>query len=217
MKPLETQTKQRLKVVLQSLIYLVLVFFLLREVDETTTIEECTGFDAPGRTLERNDYDFLIRHSTFEEPSNRRVVEVILDRKNEPDEIFTNLCAQREFTARVIDRLNELRVSVIALDKFYLVKSCPADDTGTRKLQESVHRSSATIARGIDTQLVQETEVGGQKVCLARKTDPNVSLEAANETSGLLRLDPNTKLVPLAWPVRGTDERRTKQSRVCLR
>src|SRR5712692_4242077 len=110
-------TNHRLKVALQSLIYLALVFFLLREVDETTAIEECTGFDAPPRALVRSDYDFLIRYSTFQEPSNRRVVVVVLDPKIEPEEVISNFCTQREFTARVIDRLNELRASVIALDK----------------------------------------------------------------------------------------------------
>jgi CHASE2 domain-containing protein len=199
-------TKHFLKVVLQSLIYLVLVFFLLREVEEKTAIEECTGFDAPPKALERSDYDFLIRHSTFEEPSNRKVVEVVLNPKIEPEEVVSNYCTQREFTARLIDRLNELQASIIALDKIYMRMRCPLDDVGTSKLQDAIRRSRATIVRGVDTEVVPQARINDQKVCLRLRTDPDLSLNVANERSGLLRMDANTKLAPLEWPVHVTDE-----------
>jgi len=112
-----------LKVFLQSIIYITLVFLLLHEINETTAIEECTGFDAPANMLKRSDYDFLIRHSTSEERSNRRVVKVVLSSTIEPDDVISNLCTQREFTARVIDRLNQLGAAVMALEiKFTCVR-----------------------------------------------------------------------------------------------
>ena len=199
-------TMHRLKVALQSLIYLALVFFLLREEEERTKIEECTGFDAPPRALVRRYHDFLIDHSSFEERSRRRVVLVVLDPKVEAKEVISNFCTQREFTARLIDRLNELGASVIALDKAYDPNRCAADDPGTNQLQEAIHRSHAIVTRGIDTRLTSEPSLGNRKHCLLLRNDFNLHLDLPEDRNGLSRLDANTNLAPLAWPVRVVDE-----------
>jgi len=176
-------------------------------MNETKATEECSGFDAPSKTLERNDYDFLIRHSTWEEPSNRKVVLVVLDSNIEPDDVITDFCVQREFTARLIDRLNRLPVSVIALDKIYMRWRCADGDTGTKNLQDAVQRSRARIIRGLDAEIVPETQLNDQKVCLSLRGASNLPLDVQEGNSGLLRMDPNTKLAPLAWPVHRIDEK----------
>ena len=201
-------TKRRLKLALQSLIYFVLVVLLLSEIDESA-IEECTGFDAPPRAVARGDYDLLIRSSTYREPSAQRVVEVVIDTDSGPADVVSNLCVQREFTARVIERLNELRTSVIALDKFYGRKTCGDDDPGTRQLQEAIHRSHATIILGLDSIITPETKVNGRKVCLKLNRQSTLSFDLPNDQLGLVRMDANTKLVPLVWPVE-TDEDKPK-------
>ena len=199
------RTRHGLKVVLQSLIYLVLVFFLLHEVEDKTAIEECTGFDAPSRALERSDYDFFIRHSTFQEPSNRRVVEIVLDPKIEPEDVISDYCTQRQFTARVIDRLNELQVSIITLDKIYMRKRCPDNDIGTDALHNSIKHSRATIILGADTEITPQTRVNNQDVCLRLRQGQFLSFDVADDKAGLLRMDANTRLAPLEWPVRVTE------------
>jgi hypothetical protein len=196
----------QLKLLLQSLAYLTLVFFLLYEVDEKTKIEECTGFDAPAIALARSDYDFLIKYGTFDEPSNRRVVVVALDPEFEPEKVISNFCTQREFTARVIDRLNELKVSVIALDKIYMRDRCDENDIGTQNLQNAIKTSRAIITVGIDTRIEPKTHLNNRDLCLLLHGDSGLPLDVPDDRRGLLRLDPNTRLAPLAWPVHIVNE-----------
>jgi CHASE2 domain len=202
-------SEHRLKIAMQSLIYLLVVFALLWETDGTTP-RECTGFDAPPEALERSDYDFLIRHSGNVPATSRHVVIVVLDPAVEPEEVISDLCIQREFTSLLLDRLNQLGVSVIALDKTYRAKRCPEQDPGTKLLWASIQRSQATIIRGIEAEIVPETIVDGRKVCLRLRKGDNLSLPVPPERTGIVRLDPNTRLIPLNWPVRTVDDQ-TKQ------
>jgi hypothetical protein len=199
-------TAHWLKIFLQSIIYLTLVVLLLREVNEATAIEECTGFDAPARALKRSDYDLLIRYGTPEERSNRRVVKVVLSPATEPDNVISNLCLQREFTARVINRLNQLGAAVIALDKIYKTDRCADEDPGTKDLRDAVAGSRAKITRGLFTEIVPETRIMDQKFCLVLQGNSNLPLGVAPERTGLLRMDANTSLVPLAWLVHLIDK-----------
>src|SRR5215467_16029892 len=100
---------------LRIAVYLVLCLLLVHETTRSAMVEECSGVEASASALSHEDYS-IVSKFTFHKPSNRKVVLVTLSEGKEPDEIFAEPCTQRLFMARLISRLNQVNVAVIALD-----------------------------------------------------------------------------------------------------
>lgn len=184
-------------------VYVTLSLLLLYEANHCSLIEECSGAEAPGGALSHSDYGTIVKYGSARKPQSHRVVLVTLSAGVEPDEVLAKLCSQRLFIAGLIRRLNDLNVSVIALDKSYAPTSCNKEGEETQNTQafiKAITASRAVITRGLPTAMLDDKQtVGEREVCL-RET-PTLALPIPPGNSGLLRLDADTRRIPVQWPV----------------
>ena len=171
-------------------------------------VEECSGVEASASALSHEDYS-IVSKFTFHKPSNRKVVLVTLSEGKEPDEIFAEPCTQRLFMARLISRLNQVNVAVIALDKFYGRSACDVRGDETKELVGAIANSRAPITRGLPTTLVPSRTTEERKVCLRQV--PTLQLPIPPSRDGVLRLDADTRRIPIAWPVLQEDQKTVKE------
>ncbi|HJX83845.1 MAG TPA: CHASE2 domain-containing protein [Candidatus Angelobacter sp.] len=179
------------------------------EASNNSLIEECSGMDAPLRALSSSDYETMVRYSSFKEARNHKVVLVTLTNGVEPDEVLANICLQRRFAAKLIDRLNDLRAAVIAFDKQYSTGACDVRGEETVALAKAMKESRAFVTRGLPTAITPEKTLDGKKTCL--KEPETLDLPIPPERSGLLRLDADTRRSPLSWPVLQQDGAHVKR------
>jgi CHASE2 domain-containing sensor protein len=189
-------------------VYLLLCLMLVHETTRSALVEECSGVEASGSALSREDYSILTKF-TYRKPSNRKVVLVTLTEGKEPDEIFAEPCTQRLFMARLISRLNEVNAAVIALDKFYGRSACDVGGNETKALIAAVANSRAPITRGLPTTLFRAQDRDGRRVCLRHV--PTLQLPVPAGQDGVLRLDADTRRIPLAWPVLQQDGKAVRE------
>lgn len=199
------------KLILRWAIYVVLSLLLLYEATHCSLIEECSGVEAPAGALSHSDYTTIVKYGSPRKAKSHRVVLVTISSGTEPDDVVAKVCLQRLFTARLIKRLNDLNASVIAFDKFYGAHSCPLDGVETQALFAAIKTSRAVVTRGLPTstldnkQKVSSMKVGEtqkmeeREVCLRETETLELPMPASH--SGLLRLDADTRRIPLQWPV----------------
>lgn len=189
-----------LKLALRWLIYISLSLLLLHEATGSDQTEECSGVDSSVAAMSRNDYRLLVRYAIPEKPGARKVVLVTIG-SQEPAEVTRDPCQQRLFVARLIQRLKELNVSVVALDRLYDVNACTKDGPETKALLEAVKGPAPVVTLGAGTALVSKAERGADGDCL--KAVSNFDLGLPKERLGLIRLDSDTRRIPLQWPLKG--------------
>jgi len=209
------------KLILRWVIYVILSLLLMYEATHCSQIEECSGVEAPGGALSHTDYTTIVEFGTSRKPQSHRVILVTLAAGTEPDEVLSNVCAQRLFTARLIKRLNDLNVSVIAFDKFYNPKSCTreGEERATQAFVAAVRASRAVIVRGLPSVMLDHKQTANitgdstqnpkeREVCLRETATLDLPIPASN--SGLLRLDADTRRIPLRWPAFQEDGKTVK-------
>ena len=170
---------------------------------------ECSGRESPADQLSPADYNLVTSWSSFQDPNDQMIRIITFDRGKEPNEIISNPCEQRKFLAMLVRKLDNSGASVIALDKRFEA-TCSTQPEGTLKLKEAVAQSKSRIVIGMGTVIVPASNrvmVGERQACLA--VTPQIKFDSAHY--GLIRLNSDTRRVPLSWPTFVDD---TSSSRV---
>lgn len=207
-KLVDLSKKQWFRFGLRSVVYVILSLLLLHEATSSSLVEECSGAEEPAGALSRTDYTTIVKRASFHAPLSHKVVLVTLTNGVEPDDVLGKICSQRFFTARLIRRLNELGAAVIALDKQYGVGSCEVNGEETKALANAMGESRAIVTRGLPSEIIPEQHLDGRKMCLKQLPTLDLPIPAAN--AGLLRLDTDTRRIPLSWPVLQEDGKHVK-------
>jgi CHASE2 domain-containing sensor protein len=145
-------------------------------------------------------------------PRNRFVRIATLGDQREPGELFANICKQRIFMSRLIQKLQSAGPSVIVIDKYFSPDSCPdPSDPGNRMLRDVISTSQIPIVLGIHTldrehlklrPPISKLEEDHLKVAglvvspLLRFTNP-----LGLVSYGLIRLNHDNRKIPLEWQV----------------
>lgn len=186
--------KRWAKIGIRWAVYLVLSLLLLHEATETGKIEECGGTEASVAAMSREDYRKIVKYA-IPDPGQAQKVRIVTLGASEPVE--SDSCQQRLFMARLIRRLKQLNVAVIALDRFYEPIPCPQKDTD--ELLTAVSGSSAVVTLASRTDLIPKKHRKDAHVCL--NDAPGFNLQLPQSNLGIARLDADTRRIPLVWPV----------------
>jgi len=143
-------------------------------------------------------------------PRNHFVRIVTLSDQREPGELFANVCRQRVFMARLLEKLQRAGPSVIVIDKYFSPDSCPnTDDPGNLMLRQAISSSTIPIVLGVHTMDAEQLRIRGS---LSPSEEKNLQvaslvvtpgLQLANSsglvTYGLIRLNHDNRKIPLEW------------------
>jgi len=143
-------------------------------------------------------------------PRNRFVRIATLSDQREPEELFANICRQRVFMARLIQKLQAASPSLIVIDKYFSPDSCPnPDDLGNRMLNEAISTTHIPIVLGIHTLDKEQLKI---RAPLSRLEEDHLrtaglvvspALQFANSSGlvnyGLIRLNHDNRKIPLEW------------------
>jgi hypothetical protein len=143
--------------------------------------------------------------SGYRKVRSRRVTVIPLREEAAPPMVLNNVCEQRWYLARLAQELTALGATAIVLDKFFGPDSCPNDDPGTSDLVSATQSSKLPVVVGVGS---HAPKADSRNVCLiessslnfGNKRDPN-----GNPTTqpavipGLIRLNSDTRKVPLNW------------------
>lgn len=123
------------------------------------------GGDCKGReetTLQLAPFPYRLFSDAYSTPGELQVRLVTFERGSEPGNIFgdENLCRQRVFLARLIQRLQQLGAKSIVVDKYFDPHTCDhlptGPQNGTDELRRVVSTTSIPITLGLHT-----NDVGG--------------------------------------------------------
>jgi CHASE2 domain-containing sensor protein len=144
-------------------------------------------------------------------PRDHYVRLVTLVRSREPNEIFDNICKQRLFMGKLLEKIEASGPAVIVIDKFFSPHSCPnPDDDGNKKLLESLRNTQIPIVLGLKTSdpddLAAQTPLSDTETKALEKAnlvlEPTLRFSAGgNVKYGLIRANRDTRRIPLQWAV----------------
>jgi len=182
--------------------FLLLAFLIFWENHEIPShVEECSGADDRIPSLAAASQRWLIRLSTFLSPNDESVHVLSLTTSEEPDEILTNVCLQRHFLAKLIRKLKNDHVTVIAIDKRYSNRACISDPSADTDLLAAAQSDNYTkVVIGVEADVAppaQLTMINKRRVCLRLRPH----LEFKNVKYGLITFDRDFRRVPLSWPI----------------
>lgn len=143
---------------------------------------------------------------------SRRVTMVPLQEDEEPDKVLNNVCEQRWYVAKLVQRLSEASAAVIVIDKTFAPDSCDQGDPGTLALLAAVQKSPRLIVAASPTHLLSEDPNGaclvlGQSLDFGRKRGAD-----GNPTGGpavylgISRLNADFRKVPIEWNIYRSEE-----------
>lgn len=196
--------RSKVACIVSSLLLIILV--VLENHDLPSHIEECLGTDDRVSSLAATSYRWLISFSTFLSPNDESVRILSLTSGEEPDEILFNVCPQRHFIAKLITKLKNDHVTVIAVDKRYSENACVSDPAADKELVAAAQSDSYTkIVIGVDADVAPRQD---QKMVERRRTcfRTRHHLQFSNVKYGLIRFDRDTRRVPLSWPTLDTTQ-----------
>ncbi len=143
---------------------------------------------------------------------SRRVTAVALRGDAEPAKVLNNVCEQRWYVAKLVQRLSDANAAVIVIDKFFAPDSCDPGDLGTLALISAVQNSPRPIVASQGTHS-PESDPKGACLILSPSLDFGKKRDAAGRATeklavnlGTSRLNPDFRKVPLAWYVYRDDE-----------
>jgi CHASE2 domain-containing sensor protein len=145
-------------------------------------------------------------------PRNRFVRIATLSDQREPGELFANICRQRVFMARLIQKLQTAGPSLIVIDKYFSPDSCPDPaDPGNQMLGQAISTSNIPIVLGIHTldseqlklrgPLSQSDEAGLKTAGLVVSPSLQFTNPSGLVSYGLVRLNHDNRKIPLEWLV----------------
>jgi len=135
----------------------------------------------------------------------------------EPAEVrLLNVCSQRQFMARLLQKVGSANPAVIVVDKWYAPDTCAADDPGTEELRHALRTISQRIPIIVALDAYDEVELRraqpGVLAELVKKgfksseliLKPALALEEGKPSAGigygLAALNYDTRKIPLSWP-----------------
>lgn len=183
------------KGVLAALYFAALSALVLWEYrDRFETLDNgCELVDAPPHSgLYSRPYEHLLDWASSDAARHVSVLSIPADL----EEIQSNACIGRAYTADVLRTLALLHPAVIVLDKFYSPGACASAPESTRDFVATTGALSVPVIVGEST--------GGlprrvDEACLVRK--PQLDFASPNVHHGLTRLNTATEKLPLEWRV----------------
>jgi len=143
--------------------------------------------------------------SGYRDVRSRRVTVIAFKENSDPARVLNNVCEQRWYIARLIPLLASNGATAIVFDKFFGPTSCDKDDPATTDFITAVKTSTVPIVAGLASHV---PESDPQNACLivsdsldfGNKSDANgtPTNQPAMQT-GLIRLNSDTRKVPLNW------------------
>jgi hypothetical protein len=174
--------------------------------------DNCRGREET--TLHIAAFPYKLISNAYSAPGELRVRLVTFERGSEPRNIFgdENLCRQRLFLARLIERLEQLGAKSIVVDKYFDPHTCDnlpnGLANGTEELLRVVRTTSVPITLGLHT-----TDVGGLagksreiKTCMILAGAMQFGSGNCAGTNkcveeGTIRLNTDTRRIPIKWEV----------------
>ncbi|HLJ29335.1 MAG TPA: CHASE2 domain-containing protein [Candidatus Angelobacter sp.] len=147
----------------------------------------------------------------FRDVRSRRVTMVTLGEKT-PARILNNVCEQRWYLARLIQRLAEHGAAVIVLDKYFGADSCGRDDQGTSDLIRVIQESQVPVVVGRATHPPASDPNNACLIVSGSLDFGNKRDSQGNPTSkpavvyGLTRMNSDLRRIPLNWFTYRSDE-----------
>lgn len=127
-----------------------------------------------------------------------RIVSLTNATEEGDEELRNNICKQRARLAELVAALDQLKVGLIVIDKYFGRKSCPTSDAGTAALLEALRNAGSPVVVGLSTKdpdqwghltlhnsLLLDAELGDRRHILF----------------GLVRLNQDNRKIPLEWSV----------------
>lgn len=150
--------------------------------------------------------------SGYRDLRSRRVTTVPLRGDTEPARIINNVCEQRWYVGKLIERLSDAAAAVIVIDKYFSPDSCDSKDPGTLALVSAVRASSRPIIAAAATHAA-ETDPKNVCLILSPSFDFGEKVSTLGSASkkpavyvGTSRLNADVRKVPLFWNVYRSDE-----------
>jgi CHASE2 domain-containing sensor protein len=140
-------------------------------------------------------YKFILRHSTPAVSDRVSVVAIESTLQN----LQSNVCPARAFTADLIRAAVAEGAAVIAIDRFYGATACPEGDAGTKALKAAVAETKVPVVVGESTHAPEDA---ASATCLV--VSPQLDL-GTKTNRGLTRLNQEVLKLPLRWPVLPSD------------
>lgn len=179
---------------------------------------------------ERHDFDVSasaygkFMSMGFGELHSKNVTIVPLRGDTEPASVLNDVCEQRWYVAKLVQRLGEDRAKMIVIDKFFGPGSCSKCDPNTMSLVSEIQKSPIPVVVAVATQpskldpqhkclILSPSLEFGQKSKTPKNSCDQLTENATGERSdkppaailSLSRLNEDPRKVPLSWYVYASD------------
>src|SRR5437016_4235747 len=173
--------------------------------------DKCESVPHANSEVSESSYSELVT-SGYIDVRSRRVTIVPLRENEEPAKVLNNVCEQRWYVAKLVQRLSDAAPAVIVIDKTFAPDSCDQDDPGTLDLISAVQTSPRLVVAAAPTHLLKSDPKGA---CLV--ANPSLDFGRKRSVDGKLtdkpavnlgtsRLNGDFRKVPVYWYVYKSDE-----------
>ena len=149
-------------------------------------------------------YQWLLRIPR--KPRQEFTAVVVIDRKKEANGSISlyRLCRERDYLAKLIQKIADGSPAVIVLDKYFAHDICESTDTGTRRLENSIADISQKMPVLIG-RLANKQDGSGYYL------EPTLTFPPRVE-EGIVNLNPDNRRLPLQWNVYPNEESTEKET-----
>ena len=146
------------------------------------------------------------------EPVNRKVTLVTISGASEPLNVLTNTCDSRLFIADLVKQLKTDGARAIVIDKYYSKGACTKETEVNEPFRKALADANIPIVVGQQTQTKEDSD--DDQACLVLTppfdfTPKSAGTRKSNVTSGLIRLNSDTRRIPLRFQVFKSEEDQT--------
>jgi CHASE2 domain-containing sensor protein len=151
----------------------------------------------------------------YRKPRSHWVTLVVLKKGSDPEDVLSNICKQRLYLAKLLATIQIAKPSLIVVDKYFAGLSC-TDESANEALRAAFSASSVPMIVGLHTETRQdfEKDLDGVLTEPQKKAfdaaclylTPALSLDEPGVQTptpvryGLLRMNEDTRKLPLTWP-----------------
>ena len=193
--------------VILLLVLLAFAVYLEKPRAQPTAEQKCTLVENADADESGAAYTKLLS-SGYREVRSRRITLAPLGETTAPAIVLNNVCEQRWYLARFVQRLSDAGAAVIVIDKFFAPDSCPKGDKGTSDLLRAIQISAAPVVVGAAT---HPPATYSDKSCLilSPSLDFGTKPRPLGEPAvyfGLTRLNADPRKIPINWYVFKSDQ-----------